>query len=137
MTMFDATRVPLLARALDAYAMRQKVIAENIANIETPGYKPKTVSFERELADAMNGAALPGTVTDPRHLPLGTGGTERQPRVEEAVPAGKSGAPGGTNPVDIDSEMTDLAVNQIRFRFAARLLGETFRGLQKSIRGQV
>ena len=41
----------------------------------------------------------------------------------------------GVNNVDLDHEMTELAKNQIRFRFAARLMADTFRGIQKSIRG--
>ena len=39
------------------------------------------------------------------------------------------------NNVDLDQEMAELAKNQIRFRFSTRILGDSFRGLQKSIRG--
>ncbi len=42
---------------------------------------------------------------------------------------------GVPNNVNIDNEMAELAKNQIRFKFSSKLLGETFRGLQKSIRG--
>jgi flagellar basal-body rod protein FlgB len=139
MKLFDSTRIPTLTRALDAYALRHKVIAENIANVETPGYRTKTVSFEKELTDAMNGRALVGTRTDPRHLSLGAEAPGESVAHVEDVPraSGQDGAISGVNQVDIDAEMTELATNQIRFRFAARLLGETFRGIQKSIRGQV
>ena len=43
----------------------------------------------------------------------------------------------GINDVDIDSEMAELAKNQIKFKYASRLLSESFRGIQKSIRGQI
>jgi flagellar basal body rod protein FlgB len=43
----------------------------------------------------------------------------------------------GANNVNIDHEMAELAKNQIRFKFASKLLGDSFRGLQKSIRGIV
>jgi flagellar basal-body rod protein FlgB len=139
MKLFDSTRIPTLTRALDAYALRHKVIAENIANVETPGYQAKTVSFEKELSDAMNGRSLAGTRTDPRHLPLGAETPGDSAAHVENIPqaSGQDGALSGVNQVDIDAEMTELATNQIRFRFAARLLGESFRGIQKSIRGQV
>jgi flagellar basal body rod protein FlgB len=49
-------------------------------------------------------------------------------------PAGQ-GIASGVNGVDIETEMAELAKNQIRFKYAAKLLGEQFRGIQKSIRG--
>jgi flagellar basal body rod protein FlgB len=42
----------------------------------------------------------------------------------------------GVNDVDIDNEMAELAKDQIQFRFAARMITDVFRGIQKSIRGQ-
>jgi flagellar basal body rod protein FlgB len=43
----------------------------------------------------------------------------------------------GINSVDIDQEMAELAKNQIRYKFSARLIGEAFRALQMSIRGSL
>ncbi len=43
----------ILAKALDATAARHKAIANNIANVETPGYKRMFVSFEDELRRAL------------------------------------------------------------------------------------
>ena len=45
-TLFDKTRIPLLGKALDAYALRHKVISSNIANVTTEGYHSKSVAFE-------------------------------------------------------------------------------------------
>jgi flagellar basal body rod protein FlgB len=39
--------------------------------------------------------------------------------------------------VDIDREMTELAKNQIQFKFASKLLSQAFQAIEKSIRGQV
>jgi flagellar basal-body rod protein FlgB len=51
--------------ALDGLAMRQRVIADNIANVETPGFLAGKVSFENSLAAAVAngdpGAAQPST----------------------------------------------------------------------------
>ena len=40
-------------RALDAYALRHQAISNNLANINTPGYKRQTVRFEDQLAGAL------------------------------------------------------------------------------------
>lgn len=137
MKLFDATRIPVLGRALDAYALRHKVIADNLANITTPGYRGKTVRFEEELSGALQGGLVQGTRTNDLHMPIGGDPLSGvQPLVQQA----NAGSPGnhlasGVNDVDLDNEMAELAKNQIRFRFSARLLSDTFRGLQKSIRG--
>lgn len=142
MRLFDATKIPLLSKALDAYALRQKVTAANIANVTTPGYKSQRVSFEERLAQAQHGLQLRGTQTNAGHLPIGGGNSaERaQPEVQRTAddpPPGYSEMASGFNDVDIDHEMAELAKNQIRFKFSSRLLGDTFKGLQKAIRGTV
>jgi len=137
--MFENTKIPVLSRALEAYALRHKTIATNLANVTTTGYKARTVKFEEELSSALGESGLPGVRTNEHHLPIGSPSvTEARPAVVETQPeGGSSGDPlsSGVNNVDLDNEMAELAKNQIRFRFAARLINETFRGIQKSIRG--
>ncbi len=129
----------MLNRAMDAYALRHKTIATNLANITTPGYRAKTVSFEDQLSSAMQAPSFPGMVTDPRHIPFGAPSIASvQPQVEQPpVDANlqADATASGMNNVDLDQEMAELAKNQIRFRFSSRIIAETFRGLQKSIRG--
>ncbi len=43
-----------LVQLLDATAMRHKVLSNNLANVDTPGYTRKDVNFEQELADAVS-----------------------------------------------------------------------------------
>ncbi|MDH3251195.1 MAG: flagellar basal body rod protein FlgB [Ignavibacteria bacterium] len=141
MKLFDKTRIPLLETALNAYALRNKVSAANIANVNTVGYKSKRVTFEEELAGAMNSGTVTSARTDSRHIPLGNAGPhENAAQVIEdrsGPGTGTDELASGVNNVDIDQEMSELAKNQIRFRFAARLMSESFKGIQKSIRGQV
>jgi len=49
--------------ALTGLAMRQRVTADNIANIETPGYKARKVEFEDALRGAVEHGASPTSVT--------------------------------------------------------------------------
>jgi flagellar basal-body rod protein FlgB len=133
---FEKTNIPLLSRALTAYSLRQKAIAANIANIATPGYQPQHVSFEEELASAANGGNVAPVRTHEKHMGAGwSQGTEPLPRIEVDEEEGQLLS--GVNTVDIDQQMGELAETQLRYRFAARMLSNTFKGIQKSIRGQV
>lgn len=139
-SLFDKTKIPILSKALDAYSLRHKASASNIANIGTDGYRSQTVKFEEKLSDAMEGKVITAATTNERHI--GTGPLSLpDPELTDAASAGGAvpadgSLASGVNNVDIDQEMLELAKNQIRFKFAARALNETFRGLQKSIRGQ-
>jgi flagellar basal-body rod protein FlgB len=136
MKLFDATRIPLLHRALDVYALRQRVISSNVAQIGTEGYRAQRVRFEEQLTAASGGASLRGTVTHPGHLAVGSrDALSAEPSVVPAQNAQADAGASGVNDVDIDNEMAEMAKNQIRFKFAARLIGDGFRGIQKSIRG--
>ena len=73
--MADATdSIGILQFALDAVVTQQQVIANNIANQDTPGYQANQVSFQSSLARALQqGGAAAVTVT-PERLPSGTNG---------------------------------------------------------------
>ena len=102
-----------LEGALDAAAMRQKVISNNIANINTPGYQAKAVAFEEHLNKAMGNddedgfsqAAMGFSPDEERLLELGPGGVANvRPTIHQS-----SGAP------DIQTEMVSSAKNQIYY----------------------
>jgi flagellar basal-body rod protein FlgB len=129
-------QIPLINRGMDAYSMRQKVIAENISNATSPGYRPEKVKFEEYFHDS--GVVAIGSKTNEKHIPLGKKSVDE---VEgEFSPANVPNAEvyfsGETN-VNIDKEMSELAQNQIRFRFASKALRAYFTGLQTAIRGAV
>lgn len=97
-----------LTRSLDTSALRQKVVANNIANLNTPGYKRSYVPFDEELHQARGRLSL--TRTHPRHM-AGTdpGG---DPRV--VTESGTTRRTDESN-VDLDQEMLDLVTNQLRY----------------------
>lgn len=62
--MFDSVSFVAINSALDGLALRQRVIADNVANIQTPGFLAGRVSFEESLAMAVadgSGAVSPST----------------------------------------------------------------------------
>lgn len=141
MNLFENTRIPILSKALDAYSLRHQVISSNIANIGTPGYKSQSVQFENALSSAMSAGAVSGDVTNAKHIGIGIQSTapDGPISVTENNPGtvDEEDLKSGINDVDVDVEMAELAKNQIRFKYASRLLSESFRGIQKSIRGTV
>jgi flagellar basal-body rod protein FlgB len=122
-SLFDRIRIPLLEKALDAYALK-KVIASNIANIETPNYRRVDVAFEKELNQAIEQS------TSDVNLSENVKGVEPQIEIDKSKALAS-----GANNVDIDEEMAELAKNQLRFQMAARLMSQTFQLIDKSITG--
>jgi len=127
--------LPLMNKGLDAYALRQKVIAKNIANATTPNYQPEEVKFEELLVDSAITAK--GIVSDSRHIPIGKKDVND---VETEATKADIPAPevffSGESHVNIDKEMSNLAQSQIKFRFASQMVKSYFQGIQYSITGQ-
>jgi len=135
--LFARTKIPLLEKALDAYSLRQRAIASNIANITTIGYKRVDVKFEEELRKSLGNEFIKGAKTHEKHFSIGVKDFDAvQPEtVMEPSEYNPDPLSSGVNNVDIDYEMAELAKNQIRYKLASRLIAESFRGIQKSIKG--
>jgi flagellar basal-body rod protein FlgB len=129
--LFNRSSIPLLSKSLDAGMLRAKAIANNIANVNTPGYKRVEVTFEDQLRDALDKSKLQGTRTDDKHLELGKLDIASiNPKVKKPV---DPTLPSGVNNVDIDSEMAKLAENQLLFNFSAKFLHGKFLRLNAAI----
>lgn len=98
-----------LERYMDMVAFRQRLVASNIANAETPNYHAKDVDFTRELEGAMTGAQ-PQTV-DAKGLVTKTDG----------------------NNVSLEREMRILSENALRFQIASNLMKSEIRGVRLAI----
>ena len=111
----------LLERLLDAATRRQALIAANIANLDTPGYRTRDLDFERVMAAAERGdaaAALDFERTAPGHL---GGGGKISPDGFEIAPEGLV-TRNDLNNVSIDREMLALAWTAGRYSTAIELL---------------
>jgi len=128
-------RLPVLNRGLDAYALRQRTIAKNIANVTTPDYKPEKVKFEELFGKAVSSAV--GEVSNEKHIPIGVNNEDNDVVPEVDVPEVPQPQVymSGESHVSIDKEMAELAQNQIRYRFAARAVKSYFQGMQNAISG--
>lgn len=110
---FDST-IDVVQRSLGGLSLRKDLIAQNIANVDTPGYKAQEVNFESSLKSVMNqGSSLTMQSTDPRHLnkmPL-----EAADVSQVSLRKGGSERADGNN-VDIDRELTEMTETGIRYQ---------------------
>ncbi len=130
---FEKTPIPVLAKGLDAYTRRQRTIAHNVANIETPGYQRKYVKFEDELKQILDTRNQALKVTSENHLPF----TRQQlEKLEgEIVVDDVTGPLNGVNNVSLDREMADLATNNMQYQAVTKLMKTYFDSLKNAIRG--
>jgi flagellar basal-body rod protein FlgB len=127
----------VLAGALTGLSTRQELIAGNIANIDTPGFRPGSIDFESTLRAAMNQSTGPSTSGALRPPDLGPSASLGMARTDTRHFAGASlQSVGGmadpasfdgsmrndTNTVDLESEMTALAESQLKFSAVATLI---------------
>ena len=119
-----------LDHALDYSSLKQKVISQNIANVDTPNYKAKDVSFNAIFRNEIN-QDFQTNRTDPRHLDF-SGDSSSQPGIvtRQNVEYNNNG-----NSVDLDKEMSDMATNQIYYDALVEQLNSKFSTLQNVIRG--
>jgi len=118
---FDKT-IKMIEDRLSLNSMNQKLISGNLANINTPGYKAKEVSFENALRESLEEHVLNMVRSNSRHLapddPL------QAMQTQEVVETG---------PVDLDNEMVALTKNSIEYQHMVGLLNKKFTMLKTAI----
>src|SRR5881227_1450003 len=97
-----------LERYMDLLSARQKLVASNIANADTPGYHTKDIDFQQEYLNATGGSPQ---VTEPSGLKLKNDG----------------------NNVSLDRESRLLAENALRFNMASQLMKTQIRTVRSAI----
>jgi len=108
MNFIDSNHSKMLSQAMDAYSLRQKITASNIANVDTPGYNKHEVTFEEMLQQAEGSSELAKTgatieITDDK--------------------------------VVLEDEMIEMADTQMRVQLVARSLRHHFDMLRRGITG--
>mgnify|MGYP003563581870 CR=1 FL=1 len=136
----DRGMTPALAATMSYTQARHRVIAENVANMTTPGYKAKRLElaeFQHALADALERrgkkVGQPLVIEGSEQVRTRADGTlEVTPQRE---PAANALHHDGTN-MSIEREMADLAANAMVHEMTASLLQGKYDGLRKAIRGR-
>ena len=134
--LYDSKVMTALTKGMDASHLRQAAISDNIANVNTPNYKRKRVSFETELRHALEAdeaERLPGFFTHPGHFPINA----RTPWNEVSPTVFREGHTTWRNDgiyVDIDLEMSEEAKNTQQYLAYSRIVSRRFTGLKDLIK---
>lgn len=106
------------AAALSLRSQRMAMIASNIANAATPGYKAKDIDFSRALEAASNGAALPQAESDATayRVPL-------TPSLDG-------------NTVELSTEQTLFAENAVQYRTTLSFLQSRIATVARALKGE-
>jgi flagellar basal-body rod protein FlgB len=108
--------VDLLEAGLRAETLRQKAIANNVANLETPGYRRIDVKFEELLAKAIDSGEI-----DPQELEMEIYQTERTP------------VKANGNDVNMEGEVGEMVKNTLRHKAYIRLLQKKYSQIDEAI----
>ena len=127
-------QVDRLARGLDAASLRQSIIAQNIANVNTPDYKSKRVDFEDAFARALLGSGgFKARRTRDLHFEFGDALDPMDVEPTVARNNHYTMRMDGNN-VDIEQEETALAENTIRYDLLTSKLNAEFSRYKMVIR---
>lgn len=99
-----------MEKAMDVMSARQRVIASNLANVDTPGYKAQKLDFEASLRNAMNGVE------------------------QNAMVVNESESPALTldgNNVDMEGELGDMSRNKTVYNLTAQLIAAKLRSISQ------
>lgn len=133
------------SNALLLRAERQKVLAGNIANADTPNYASRDFDFRAALnaatggkADASTGGALPAAATHGAHVQSGSGQAAGGARIDStALKYRTTEQPSlDGNSVDLDRERANFADNALRYEASLRFINGSVRTMLSAIRGE-
>ncbi|HCY17561.1 MAG: flagellar basal-body rod protein FlgB [Curvibacter sp. GWA2_64_110] len=129
------------SKALVVRAERQRVIASNIANADTPGYIARDVNFRETMAAATGSSGLPTTArmssgtSNSRHIPLASstgelGGSSSLAYAPQTQPSMDG------NSVDLDRERSNFVDNAVRYESTLRFINGHAKTILSAIQGQ-
>ncbi len=123
--------VNLVGKVMDMQLKRQNVVMSNLANVRTPGYKPRTLEFEKELQVAL-GLDARGKLsrTNEKHVPAAFDSESFGPEWDKKfLPR----VVHGEDRVDLDKEMALMAKNSLQYNALASVMKSSFDGLRNII----
>lgn len=122
------------AQALTLRSERQRLIASNIANADTPGYQARDMDFARALREATGAMPAAGAMkaTAAGHMQP-TAGARAEPNLLFATAAQPNL---DRNTVDMDRERASFADNSVKYEATLRFINSQVKGMLDAIKGQ-
>ncbi len=133
---FFGESIYLAQKSLDTSFLRQEVIANNIANVDTPHYKKKTVTFESELNRVLNERdRFPKYALSTKHKKHIQDGFKKE--IDQVFPQvtqeHDSHYRNDKNNVDIEKEMSDLVKNSMHYNAVATTISSHLNKLKSVV----
>lgn len=125
MNWLDSIPSALLQKDLDGLWARQQVISDNMANIETPGYKEKNVSFENQLENAVQGKEDTEADTIDRIGKVQPFTAENSDQTYRA----------DGNGVDLEQQMIEMSRTSLNYSYSLQTMSDYFSRLKTAITG--
>lgn len=120
--------VRVLQEGMRVAVLNQNLLANNIANVDTPNYNPVRLDFQATLREALDGN---GRVSLRRTLPQHLEAERWQPQFKRVALTSKN----DYNKVDLEQEMADLAENTGRYTTYGSLLAKQFKMVKDMLSG--
>ncbi len=118
--------INLLERSLNGSWLRNEVVSNNIANVNTPNFKRQEVKFEEYLSESISNLSIEARTTNSKHIQI-NGGSKNQPVV---VTDSNSKVRKDGNNVNIDVEMARLAKNSLYYNTVSQRVSSYFNKLR-------
>jgi flagellar basal-body rod protein FlgB len=126
--------ISLLERSLNLRSLQHRVLASNIANMDTPNYKAVELAVAEEMnRNQAHDSGIQLVRTQTGHLPMKHNLTDSV-KFKVAKPPEFS-LRGDGNTVDLDRTMGKMAENTLLYKSAAQIISRKFNGLKRAIRG--
>ena len=130
--------VDILHRSMDVAMLRQDVIADNIANADTPNFKRSFVNFESQLKAALDSEDTPrplqAAMSRDRHVPFSQPVDYRDVRPQRQLDYLTTADNNGNN-VDIEVESMNFLNNQLLYTLMTNSVNQQFQRINMVVRG--
>jgi flagellar basal-body rod protein FlgB len=130
-----------LRAAMDLRWRRHELLSHNLANADTPGFRPHDLEFEGVLQNVVSKDRAGGAMAAVPHKaahgqvmgPVAIGHDARPTEVQETVTRADVGDTLDDNAVDIDREMAKVADNSLYYQASLELLRRRYAAVQRAI----
>ncbi|WP_457671607.1 flagellar basal body rod protein FlgB [Thiolapillus sp.] len=119
------------AKALDVRAKRTELLASNIANADTPGFKARDIDFRSVLSRTSSGSSKGLQQTHARHLAVSGDSTSLTTLYRVPNHSSLDG-----NTVDAQLEKSAFSENALRYQASLTFLDRKFKGLIGALKGE-
>ena len=135
--MFQSTTIPVLEQVVQFSQARHNVLAGNLANLDTPGYKARDISvedFQAQLKEAIEDRSQPTSLADRYGSTSEIG---RRKNIGEIAKNAQTILRHDEGNVGMEFQVTEMAKNQMQHNMALQIMLQQFRLLQTAITGRL